>query len=91
LLFPASRLVRQRELFSAALKHIGARDLANTVVEVKYEETRIKCSEYALPEAIVALQKLYAKGGSKAAIERVGYMLHYAEIHEGTLHHVNAP
>jgi hypothetical protein len=34
-----------------ALKHIGARDLTDTVVEVKYEETRIVCSEYALPEA----------------------------------------
>jgi predicted nuclease of predicted toxin-antitoxin system len=42
---------RQRELFSAALKHIGARDLTNTVVEVKYAGNRIECSEYALPEA----------------------------------------
>jgi hypothetical protein len=42
---------RQRELFSAALKHIGARDLTNTVVEVKYAGTRIICSEYDLPEA----------------------------------------
>jgi hypothetical protein len=32
---------RQRELFSAALKHIGARDLTNTVVEAKYAGTRI--------------------------------------------------
>src|SRR5580700_10566860 len=28
--------VHQRELFTVALKHIGARDLTNTVVEVKY-------------------------------------------------------
>jgi predicted nuclease of predicted toxin-antitoxin system len=42
---------RQRELFNAALEHIGARDLTNTVVEVKYAGNRIVCSEYALPEA----------------------------------------
>jgi predicted nuclease of predicted toxin-antitoxin system len=41
--------VRQRELFTAALKHIGARDLTNTVVEVKYAQNQIECSEYALP------------------------------------------
>lgn len=40
----------QRDLFSAALKHIGARDLTNTVVEVKYAGKQIACSEYALPE-----------------------------------------
>ena len=43
--------LRQRELFSAALKHIGTRDLTNTVVEVKYVGNWIVCSEYALPEA----------------------------------------
>ena len=48
---PSVTPVHQQELFSAALKHIGARDLTNTVVEVKYEETRVVCSEYALPEA----------------------------------------
>jgi predicted nuclease of predicted toxin-antitoxin system len=42
--------VRQRELFAAALKHIGARDLTNTVVEAKYVRNQIECSEYALPE-----------------------------------------
>lgn len=41
---------RQRELFTAALKHIGARDLTNTVVEAKYFRNQIECSEYALPE-----------------------------------------
>jgi predicted nuclease of predicted toxin-antitoxin system len=41
---------RQRELFTAALKHIGARDLTNTVVEAKYVQNQIECSEYALPE-----------------------------------------
>ncbi|MGB7845226.1 MAG: DUF5615 family PIN-like protein [Candidatus Acidiferrum sp.] len=39
---------RQRELFSAALEHTGARDLTNTVVQVKYAGTRIVCSEYLL-------------------------------------------
>jgi predicted nuclease of predicted toxin-antitoxin system len=42
--------VRQRELFTAALKHIGTRDLTNTVIEVKYTRNLIECSEYALPE-----------------------------------------
>lgn len=42
--------VRQRELFTAALKHIGARDLTNTVVEVKYAHNQIECSKYALPK-----------------------------------------
>ena len=42
--------IRQRELFAAALKHIAARDLTNTVVEVKYARSRIECSEYALPK-----------------------------------------
>jgi predicted nuclease of predicted toxin-antitoxin system len=32
---PSVMPVRQRELFSAALQHIGARDLTNTVLEVK--------------------------------------------------------
>jgi len=39
----------QQELFRAALKHIGIRDLTNTIVEVKYVRSRIECSEYALP------------------------------------------
>lgn len=43
--------VLQRELFKAALDHIGARDLTNSVVEVKYVGDRIVCSEYALPES----------------------------------------
>ncbi len=43
--------VLQRELFKAALNHIGARDLTNSVVEVKYAGDRIICSEYALPES----------------------------------------
>lgn len=38
---------RQRR---AVLKHVGTRDLTNTVVEVKYEGNQIVCYEYALPE-----------------------------------------
>jgi predicted nuclease of predicted toxin-antitoxin system len=51
IIVPSVAPSRQRELFSAALKHIGARDLTNTVVEVEYAGTRIICSEYDLPEA----------------------------------------
>ena len=51
IIVPNATPIRQRELFNAALAHIGARDLTNTVVEVKYSGTGIKCSEYALPEA----------------------------------------
>ena len=40
---------QQRELFAAALKHIGMRDLTNTVVEVQFVGGEIKCSEYELP------------------------------------------
>jgi hypothetical protein len=43
--------VLQRELFKAALDHIGVRDLTNSVVEVKYAGDRIVCSEYILPES----------------------------------------
>lgn len=41
----------QRKLFRAALDHIDARDLTNSVVEVAYVGNKIACSEYALPEA----------------------------------------
>jgi predicted nuclease of predicted toxin-antitoxin system len=51
ILVPNVTPVRQRELLSAALKHIGARDLTNAVVEAEYAGNRIVCSEYALPES----------------------------------------
>jgi hypothetical protein len=51
IIVPSVTPARQRELFSAALEHVGARDLTNTVVEVEYAGNRIVCSEYALPEA----------------------------------------
>jgi predicted nuclease of predicted toxin-antitoxin system len=50
IIVPNVRPVFQRELFKAALDHIGPRDLTNSVVEVKYAGERIVCSEYALPE-----------------------------------------
>jgi predicted nuclease of predicted toxin-antitoxin system len=50
IILPSVAPARQRELFSAALKHIGARDLTNTVVEVQYVETRILCAEYDFPK-----------------------------------------
>ena len=42
--------LQQRKLFAAALKHIGARDLTNTVVEVRFVKDDIQCSEYELPQ-----------------------------------------
>jgi predicted nuclease of predicted toxin-antitoxin system len=51
IIVPSVTPSRQRELFSAALNHIGARDITNTVVEVKYAGSQIVCSEYDLPEA----------------------------------------
>lgn len=42
---------QQRELFAAALKHIGTRDLTNTVVEVRFVGGEIQCSEYELPQS----------------------------------------
>lgn len=51
IIVPSVTPLRQQELFSAALKHVGPRDLTNTVVEVKYAGNWIVCSEYALPEA----------------------------------------
>ena len=41
--------VQQRELFGVALKHIGTRDLTNTVVEVRFVKDDIQCSKYELP------------------------------------------
>jgi predicted nuclease of predicted toxin-antitoxin system len=51
IIVPSVPPVGQRELFSAALEHIGPQDLINTVIEVEYVGNRIACSEYALPQA----------------------------------------
>jgi hypothetical protein len=45
IIVPNATPVLQRELFTAALKHIGARDLTNTVIEAKYARNLIECSE----------------------------------------------
>jgi predicted nuclease of predicted toxin-antitoxin system len=42
---------QQRELFAAAPKHIGTRDLTNAVVEVRFVGDEIQCSEYELPQS----------------------------------------
>jgi predicted nuclease of predicted toxin-antitoxin system len=42
--------LQQRELFGA-LKHIGTRDLTNTVLEVRLVGDAIQCSEYELPRS----------------------------------------
>jgi len=51
IIIPNVTPVLQRELFKAALDHIGTRDLTNSVVEVNYVGDRIVCSEYILPES----------------------------------------
>ena len=43
--------LQQQELFTAALRHIGTRDLTNAVVEVRFVKDEIQCSEYELPHS----------------------------------------
>jgi predicted nuclease of predicted toxin-antitoxin system len=40
---------RQRELFQAALSHIGTRELINAVLEVKLAGAKMECPEYSYP------------------------------------------
>jgi len=40
---------RQRELFRAALNHIGRGEIINVVLEVEYSGDRIECRQYPLP------------------------------------------
>lgn len=40
---------RQRELFQAALDHIGRSEIVNVVIEVEYHGNQIECHEYPLP------------------------------------------
>jgi predicted nuclease of predicted toxin-antitoxin system len=51
IIVPSVAPLQQRELFCAALGHIGTRDLTNTVVEVEYVGKQIVCAEYSLPGA----------------------------------------
>jgi predicted nuclease of predicted toxin-antitoxin system len=41
--------VQQRRLFDAALKHIGRRQIVNTVIEVDYDGDAVRCTEHPLP------------------------------------------
>ncbi len=41
--------IRQRELFQAALDHIGKGEIVNAVLEVEYRGDQIECREYPLP------------------------------------------
>jgi hypothetical protein len=43
--------LQQQELFAAALKHIGTRDLTNTVVGARFVKDEIQCLEYELPHS----------------------------------------
>ena len=39
---------RQRQLFGAALKHIGQGEIINSVIEVEYFGAEVRCTEYSL-------------------------------------------
>ncbi len=41
--------LQQRELFHAALDHIGQGEIVNAVLEVEYHRGQIECREYPLP------------------------------------------
>ena len=49
IIFPNVPPGRQRELFEAALSHIGGRDLTNAVLEVDLVGSAITCREYVYP------------------------------------------
>ena len=48
MLVPNVTPARQRELFAAALEHLGTRDLTNTVVEVQFAVDEIRCTEHGV-------------------------------------------
>jgi predicted nuclease of predicted toxin-antitoxin system len=48
-ILPNVKPSRQRELFQAALSHIGARDLINAVLEVEFAGATAICREYSYP------------------------------------------
>ena len=49
IMIPNVAPVNQHKLFTAALEHVGLRDLTNTVVEVDYAKDQIECREYGWP------------------------------------------
>jgi predicted nuclease of predicted toxin-antitoxin system len=49
IIIPNLAPLRQRELFQAALDHIGQGEIVNAVLEVEYLGGRIECRQYPLP------------------------------------------
>ncbi len=49
IIVPNVKPALQRQLFEAALRLIGERDLVNTVIEVGYSDEEIECRQYPLP------------------------------------------
>jgi predicted nuclease of predicted toxin-antitoxin system len=49
IIFPNVTPSRQRDLFRAALLHLGKRDLINAVLEVNLGGNRATCREYSYP------------------------------------------
>jgi predicted nuclease of predicted toxin-antitoxin system len=49
IIIPNVTPARQRELFRAALSHIGKRDLINAVLEVTFSGATVACREYPHP------------------------------------------
>jgi hypothetical protein len=49
IILPSVTPSRQRELFLAALSHIGKRDLINAVLEVNLAGDKAICREYSYP------------------------------------------
>ena len=49
IILPCVTPSRQRELFRAALLHVGKRDLINAVLEVDFAGTKAICREYSHP------------------------------------------
>ena len=49
ILVPNVTPLRQRELFQAALDHIGKGEIVNAVLEVEYHGDQIECRKYPMP------------------------------------------
>jgi hypothetical protein len=49
ILVPNLKPELQRELFKAALEHVGTRDLTNTAIEIDKPKKKIEIEEYEIP------------------------------------------
>jgi predicted nuclease of predicted toxin-antitoxin system len=49
IIVPNVKPALQRQLFEAALRLIGERDLVNSVIEVGFNDEEIECRQYPLP------------------------------------------